>query len=90
LREDASAELAATNPHELYRCVEILSLMDSAETIMVSARARTESRFGPEHRRADFPDTDAGWYCNTGLRRERGEFVTYKKPFNHIYPKETP
>ena len=85
LRDDATAELAATNPHELYRTVEILSLMDSAEMIMVSARARTESRFGPEHTRADFPDTDESWYCNTGLRKERDGFRTYKKPFNHIY-----
>ncbi|GMR23587.1 MAG: FAD-dependent oxidoreductase [Acidobacteriota bacterium] len=89
LREDATAELGAGNPHELYRCVEILSLMDSAEMIMVSARARTETRFGPEHSRADYPDSDASWYCNTGLRRDNGQFVTYKKPFNHIYEKET-
>lgn len=88
LREDATAELSANNSHELYRCVEILSLMDSAEMIMVSARARTETRFGPEHSRADYPDTDPSWYCNTGLRRENGSFVTYKKPFNHIYEKE--
>jgi len=88
LREDATAELGVENPHELYRSVEILSLMDSAEMIMVSARARTETRFGPEHSRADYPDTDASWYCNTGLRRENGSFVTYKKPFNHIYEKE--
>jgi succinate dehydrogenase/fumarate reductase flavoprotein subunit len=87
LREDAAAELAAENPHELYRAVEILSLRDSAEMIMVSARARTESRFGPEHRRADFPDSDARWYCNTALKRENGNWVTYKKPFNHIYGK---
>lgn len=88
LRDDASAELAAENPHELYRCVEILSLMDSAEMIMVSAGARTESRFGPEHSRADYPDADESWYCNTGLRRENGRFVTYKTPFNHIYEEE--
>lgn len=55
LRQEARAELGAGNPHELYRCVEILSLMDCAEAIMLSARAREESRFGPEHSRADFP-----------------------------------
>ena len=85
LREDALSELAAENPHELYRSVEILSLIDSAEAIMVSARARNESRFGPEHSRADFPETDESWYCNTGLRKSEDGFVTYKKPFNHIY-----
>ena len=85
LREEAREELAATNPHELYRCVEILSLMDSAEAIMVSAMARTESRFGPEHSRADHPDTDDEWYCNTAMRTEDGRFHTYRKPFNHIY-----
>jgi succinate dehydrogenase/fumarate reductase flavoprotein subunit len=85
LKREASAELGAANPHELYRCVEILSLMDSAEMIMVSAKARTESRFGPEHSRADHPETADDWYCNTGMRRENGGFTTYKKPFNHIY-----
>jgi Succinate dehydrogenase/fumarate reductase, flavoprotein subunit len=85
LREEARAELAAANPHELYRCVEILSLMESAEAIMISAKARKESRFGPEHTRADHPDTDDAWYCNTALRAENGRFVTYRKPLNHIY-----
>ena len=85
LREESKAELRATNPHELYRCVEILSLMDSAEMIMVSAKARKESRFGPEHSRADYPDTDYEWYCNTALTKKRGAFQTYKKSFNHIY-----
>jgi succinate dehydrogenase/fumarate reductase flavoprotein subunit len=85
LKREASAELSAPNPHELYRCVEILSLMDSAEMIMVSARARQESRFGPEHSRADHPEPVDDWYCNTGMRRENGGFRTYKKPFNHIY-----
>ena len=85
LKREASAELGATNAHELYRCVEILSLMDSAEAIMVSARARQESRFGPEHSRADHPEPSDDWYCNTGLKRANGGFSTYKKPFNHIY-----
>jgi succinate dehydrogenase/fumarate reductase flavoprotein subunit len=85
LKREASDELAAPNPHELYRCVEILSLMDSAEMIMVSARARRESRFGPEHSRADHPEPVDDWYCNTGMKRENGDFRTYKKPFNHIY-----
>jgi succinate dehydrogenase/fumarate reductase flavoprotein subunit len=85
LKRDASDELSATNPHELYRCVEILSLMDSAEMIMVSARARQESRFGPEHSRADHPDTSDDWFCNNAMRQENGGFTTYKKPFNHIY-----
>jgi succinate dehydrogenase/fumarate reductase flavoprotein subunit len=85
LRNDACRELAAASPHELYRCVEILSLMDSAEMIMTGARAREESRFGPEHSRADYPETDESWYCNTGLRLENGRLVTYKKPFHHIY-----
>jgi succinate dehydrogenase/fumarate reductase flavoprotein subunit len=85
LKREASAELAAANPHELYRCVEILSLMDSAEMIMVSARARQESRFGPEHSRADHPEALDDWYCNTGLTGKNGDFTTYKKPFNHIY-----
>jgi succinate dehydrogenase/fumarate reductase flavoprotein subunit len=85
LKQEASDELGAANGHELYRCIEILSLMDSAEAIMVSARARQESRFGPEHSRADHPDTLDDWYCNTSLTKANGGFSTGKKPFNHIY-----
>ncbi|MFV1988855.1 MAG: hypothetical protein ACC682_16405, partial [Gemmatimonadota bacterium] len=85
LRQDARGELSAPGPHELYRCVEILSLMDAAEAIMVSARGRDESRFGPEHSRADHPETVDDWYCNTGMKRVNGGFTTYKTPFNHIY-----
>ncbi len=87
LRQEARAELGAGNPHELYRCVEILSLMDCAEAIMASARAREESRFGPEHSRGDYPETDDQWYCNTAMTKGKGRFRIYKKPFNHIYPR---
>ena len=85
LRGEARDELSANNPHELYRCIEVLSLMDCAEAIMLSARAREESRFGPEHSRADYPNLDDEWYCNTAMKKGKDRFLTYKKPFNHIY-----
>lgn len=86
LRSDAQSELAARSPHELLRCLEVLSLIDAAEVIALSARSRLESRFGPEHYRADFPETDnEHWFCNTALKREDDEIHLYKKPIRHIY-----
>lgn len=86
LQEDARSELGARNPHELWRCLELLNLMDAAEVIMRSARARRETRCVPEHYRADYPHPDdENWYCNTSLRRSDGEVVVGKRPFNHIY-----
>ena len=86
LREDARAELGARNPHELWRCLEVLNLMDAAEMIMLCAKARRESRCAPEHYRADYPHPDdENWYCNTSLQRRDGEVVVGKRPFNHIY-----
>ncbi len=86
LRNDAEAELRASNPHELQRCLEVLSLMDAAEAIALSAQARRESRFGPEHYRADYPNADnANWFCNTALRHDDGKVLLYKKPLRHIY-----
>lgn len=69
LRDEASGELRAGDPHELQRCLEVMSLVDAGESIAVSARAREESRFGPEHFRADHPDVDdEHWLCNTAQR----------------------
>ncbi len=86
LKEDARSELGARNPHELWRCLEVLNLMEAAEMIILSAKARRESRCGPEHYRADYPyPDDENWYCNTLLRRSDGQVILGKRPFNHIY-----
>ena len=86
LRSEAQSELTASSPHELLRCLEVLSLMDAAEVIALSAQSRQESRFGPEHYRADFPDTDnEHWFCYTALRREDERILLAKKPIHHIY-----
>jgi succinate dehydrogenase/fumarate reductase flavoprotein subunit len=86
LHREAPAELAASGPHELQRCLEVLSLVDAGEAVARSARFREESRFGPEHYRADFPYTDnENWFCNTAQRRQDGDVRVYKKPIRHIY-----
>lgn len=79
LRDESVQELCATSPHELQRCLEVLSLIDAGESIAVSARARQESRFGPEHFRADYPETDdEQWLCNT-VQRWTGDRVELSK-----------
>lgn len=86
LRTETRDELRAGNAHELQRCLEVMDLVEVGEAIALSARARKESRFGPEHYRADYPNTDnEGWFCNTALRRQDGQILLYKKPIRHIY-----
>jgi succinate dehydrogenase/fumarate reductase flavoprotein subunit len=56
LREESRATLAAHNPHEWMRTLEVLNLMDLGELVCIAARERKESR--GMHKRADYPYTD--------------------------------
>jgi len=56
LKEKADASLAARNPHELGRCLEVLNLMDIGELTFLMALDRKETR--GLHVRPDYPFTD--------------------------------
>ena len=56
------AEMGARTPHELMRCAEVTFIRDCAELAARSSLARTESRWGLYHERADIPERrDAEW-----------------------------
>jgi succinate dehydrogenase/fumarate reductase flavoprotein subunit len=56
LKEKAHETLAARNPHELMRCLEVLNMIDIGEIIFQAARERKETR--GKHIRVDYPFTN--------------------------------
>ncbi len=50
--------LRATDPHELMRVQEVKNLVRCAEMVCWAALTRKDSRMGPSHFRADFPERD--------------------------------
>jgi succinate dehydrogenase/fumarate reductase flavoprotein subunit len=58
LREREAARLAARNPHELMRALEVLSIMTNAELVMEACRARKASSQELEFARLDYPNED--------------------------------
>ncbi len=85
LRQRVHAELRAENPHELMRCLEVVNLLDIAETVMLSAKERRESRFGLSHYRADFPQTDdENWFKFLAVKRQDGKTMVITRPIRHV------
>ena len=67
------AEMGATTPHELMRCAEVTFIRDCAELAARASLARTESRWGLYHDRADRPARDdAAWFCHLNVSRSPG------------------
>ncbi len=64
------ARMGARTPHELMRCAEVASIRDCAELAARASLARTESRWGLYHDRADHPGRDdAEWFWHLNIRR---------------------
>lgn len=56
IKEKAHCELVAKNPHELWRCLEVLNLLEIGELVFLTALDRKETR--GLHRRPDYPFTN--------------------------------
>jgi succinate dehydrogenase/fumarate reductase flavoprotein subunit len=76
------AGMGAHTPHELMRCAEVTFIRDCAEMAARASLARTESRWGLYHQRADRPEQDdATWFRHLNLRKStEGEMVTLTRP----------
>jgi succinate dehydrogenase/fumarate reductase flavoprotein subunit len=78
--EEDIAAIAADNPHDLMRAMEVYFIRDCAEMAARASLERTESRWGLYHHRLDYPDMDnERWFVHLNLRKgTRGamEFVT--------------
>ncbi|MFC5753989.1 fumarate reductase/succinate dehydrogenase flavoprotein subunit [Actinomadura rugatobispora] len=76
------AGMGARTPHELMRCAEVTFIRDCAEMAARASLARTESRWGLYHDRADLPERDdAEWFFHLNLRRrDDGAMEFVKRP----------
>ncbi|WP_240800721.1 fumarate reductase/succinate dehydrogenase flavoprotein subunit [Streptomyces tirandamycinicus] len=82
------AGMGARTPHELMRCAEVTFIRDCAEMAARASLARTESRWGLYHQRADWPEQDdANWFRHLNLRKSgageaggNGEMETLTRP----------
>jgi len=66
--------LAASNPHELMRTIEVQNIVDIAKLHAQTALLRTETRMPPYHYRVDYPEQDdVHWRKNIVLQNVDGE-----------------
>ncbi len=77
-----NASFKAENPHEVMRCLEVLSVLDNAEMVFAASLERRESRRAPfGFFRADFPDqNDEEWLAFLALKLEGETFKFSKIP----------
>ena len=63
-KERAVPVLAASNPHELMRALEVQDIIELSELHAEFALRRTESRMVPYHHRIDYPEQDDEHWAN--------------------------
>lgn len=69
VREDLTM-LAADDPHELMRAMEVHAILDCAEMAARASLYRTESRWGLYHYRVDYPERNQDeWLCHVQVRK---------------------
>jgi len=74
--------LAAADPHELMRAMEVHHIYDCARMAAHASLFREESRWGLYHYRVDYPQRDdAQWFTHCHLRKgANGEMESLKRP----------
>jgi succinate dehydrogenase/fumarate reductase flavoprotein subunit len=82
--EDIKKNVAfrAENPHELMRCLEVMSIMDNAGMVLRASLERRESRRAPfGFYRADFPEQDdKDWLAFLALKQREGSIKFSRIP----------
>jgi succinate dehydrogenase/fumarate reductase flavoprotein subunit len=74
-------QLAARNPHELMRALEVHAIRDCAEMAARASLYRTESRWGLYHNRIDYPErNDQDWFVHVQVKKIDGEMHCFKRP----------
>jgi succinate dehydrogenase/fumarate reductase flavoprotein subunit len=78
-KNGAAPMLAARNPHELMRAIEVQRIIEISQLHTQSALMRTESRLIPIHYRDDYPDLDPAWDDIVVTAKKIAGKVQYKK-----------
>lgn len=91
IRKELVPRLSASNPHELLRCLESLSVLSNAETVLHSCRARKASVKQLHFVRTDYPEMDPPeWHKWVTVRKTEEGVVEGQKPIDYYGPlKET-
>ena len=77
LRNREGAQLAARNPHELVRGLEVLNILTNAELVMEACRARKSSSRDLDFTRLDYPEQDPpDWRRFVTIRLGRNSIET--------------
>ncbi len=71
-------QLVAKNKKELQACLELELMIEVAETIIIAAILRKESRGG--HYRTDYPEMNPKWEKNIMVIKKNGKLVTRTIP----------
>ena len=80
IREDLD-RIAARNPHELMRAMEVHAIRDCAEMAAHASLFRTESRWGLYHCRVDHPERDdKNWFVHAQLKKNGNDMTCFKRP----------
>jgi succinate dehydrogenase/fumarate reductase flavoprotein subunit len=81
--ESAVPLLAAKNPHELMRAIEVRDIVTISQVHVQSALMRNESRMVPSHYRDDYPRTDPEWDdMIVTVEKEAGEIGYQRERLN--------
>ncbi len=73
-------QLAAANPHELMRAMEVHAIRDCAEMAARASLYRTESRWGLYHNRVDFPiRNDEEWSVHVQVKKDNDRMTCFKR-----------
>jgi len=74
--------LKATTPHEITRCLEVISIMDNSELALRASLERKETRKTPfEFVRVDYPEQDdQNWYAFLSVQLQDGELKFSRIP----------
>jgi succinate dehydrogenase/fumarate reductase flavoprotein subunit len=77
---DDIAAIAADNPHDLMRAMEVYFIRDCAEMAARASLERTESRWGLYHHRLDHPGMDNdNWFAHLTLRKGADGAMQFRK-----------
>jgi len=83
MREAEATQLSATNPHELTRAIEVLSILDVGELIMHASKARKASSASMGFMRSDYPQNEPPeWNKWLVLKQAEGQVNVREMPIN--------
>ena len=87
IRDDLAMRLSARNPHELHRCLESLSVLSNAETVLHSSLARRASAKQLHFIRTDYPEMDPQeWHKFVTVRKAEEGVVYGERPIDYYRP----